>query len=112
MNLPITDGAPSDHPGGGIVFLDFDDVIAINRPYGGYDVLSPGAKPADLYDLLFHPPAVALLLHVVAMYEPKVVITTSWPRFFERPAMEMLLRRTGMTAIAEALHEAWEAPTG
>jgi hypothetical protein len=93
-----------------IIFLDFDDVIALNTIYGGYDVISPGAKPADLYSKLFHPPAVELLLHVVKVHKPLVVITTSWLRFLERDGMEQLLRKTAMVAIANALHDAWEAP--
>lgn len=93
-----------------IIFLDFDDVIALNTIYSGYDVISPGAKPTDLYIKLFHPPAVTLLLHVVEVHKPLVVITTSWLRFFERDGMEQLLRKTTMAAVANALHDAWEAP--
>ena len=93
-----------------LVFLDFDDVIAVNNFYGGYDAVVPGPKPPDLYFRLFHPPAVALLLHAVEVHRPAVVITTSWLRFFERDGMEQLLRKTSMTAVADALHNAWEAP--
>jgi hypothetical protein len=93
-----------------IIFLDFDDVIAVNKMYGGYDVIVPGTKPADLFLRLFHPPAVALLLHAVDVHKPSVVITTSWLRFFEREGMESLLRNSSMMAVAEALHNEWEAP--
>ena len=93
-----------------LVFLDFDDVIAVNKHYGGYDVVSPGPKPNDLYQKLFHPPSVALLLRVVAEYRPFVVITTSWLRFFERDGMQNLLSKTGLNAVATSLHNAWEAP--
>jgi hypothetical protein len=93
-----------------IIFLDFDDVIVLNTIYSGYDVISPGAKPADLYSKLFHPPAVAVLLHLVELHNPRVVITTSWLRFFERDGMEQLFNKTAMDTIASALHDAWEAP--
>jgi hypothetical protein len=93
-----------------IIFLDFDDVIALNTVYGGYDVVSPGAKPADLYIKLFNPTAVAVLLHLVKLHNPRVVITTSWLRFLERDGMEQLLRKTAMVAVADSLHDAWEAP--
>ena len=92
------------------VFLDFDDVIAVNKYYGGYDVVSPGPKPADLYLRLFHPPAGALLVRVIEAYRPAVVITTSWLRFFERDGMHELLNKTGLGAVAFHLHDAWEAP--
>jgi hypothetical protein len=93
-----------------LIFLDFDDVLAINNCYGGYDAVSPGPKPADLFEKLFHPPAVALLLHVICVHDPQIVITTSWLRFFERASMEQLLIRTGMAAVARGLHSKWEAP--
>lgn len=105
--LPMSAGENRTRP---LIFLDFDDVIAVNKFYGGYDVVSPGPKPSDLYQKLFHPPSVALLLRVVEEYRPAVVITTSWLRFFERDGMQDLLSRTGLTAVAASLHIAWEAP--
>ncbi|MEJ5999743.1 HAD domain-containing protein [Paucibacter soli] len=93
-----------------IVFLDFDDVICTNKLYGGYDVLTSGPKPADLFEKLFHPPAVVVLLRAVDEFDARVVITTSWLRFMERPGFEALFRATGMTTVAERFHTSWEAP--
>ena len=93
-----------------LVFLDIDDVLCINSPYGGYDVIAP-EQPIDLWDRLFHKPAVDTLLQIIAEYNPYFVLTTSWLRFMDRDRFEGLFRRTGLTQVAASLHPAaWEAP--
>lgn len=103
--------APSKHnrPGPSLVFLDFDDVICLNAPYGAYDLLAPNL-PDDLWARLFHEPAVRTLEVIVSEFDPQVVITTSWLRFLERAAIERVLAKCGMGFVAERLHDAWEAP--
>ena len=93
------------------MFLDFDDVLCLNEPYGGHDLYRARADwPADLFEKLWHPPAVQALLQVVDEYAPQVVITTSWLRLLEREGFVELFQRTGLSALADALHEAWDAP--
>lgn len=92
-----------------LCFLDFDDVLCLNRVYGGYDVFQPN-HPADLFEKLFHPPAVEILRLIAEEHQPKFVITTSWLRFMEREGFEALFHKTGLPFVAEALHEHWEAP--
>ena len=92
-----------------LLFLDFDDVLCINSPYGGYDVFAADG-PTDLWERLWHPPAAQTLLAVLEAHQPRVVVTTSWLRLMERPGFEGLFRRTGLAPVADALHEAWEAP--
>jgi hypothetical protein len=102
----ITQGG---HP---LVFLDFDDVICLNDPYGGHDVFQPeDQRPVDLWQRLFHPPAVQVLQTVVAEFEAQLVITTSWLRLMERDGFEALFRNTGLESLARALHASWEAPS-
>lgn len=97
-------------PGRPLVFLDFDDVICTNSPFGGYDVFSLDQQPDDLWERLWHPPAVSTLLEILEEFEPCVVLTTSWLRMMDRPGFETLFRRTGLGTVADSLHEAWEAP--
>ena len=92
-----------------LLFLDFDDVICVNAPYGGYDVFAPN-QPADLYDKLWHPPAVQALLAIIEEHQPLVVITSSWLMLMTRERFEALFRQTGLQAVVDALHPAWEAP--
>lgn len=98
-----------DRPTAPLVFLDFDDVICLNSPYGAYDLLAPN-PPDDLWARLFHEPAVRTLEVIVREFGPQVVITTSWLRFMERPAIEHVLAKCGMAFVVERLHNAWEAP--
>jgi len=95
-----------------LLFLDMDDVLCLNDPYGGYDVLlaSRGDVPEDLWLKLFHPQARAVLLQTVQEHQPAVVLTTSWIRFLERPGFEAIFKKTGLEMLSASLHEAWEAP--
>jgi hypothetical protein len=90
-----------------LVFLDFDDVLCVSRPYGGYDVLAPD-PPADLWARLFHAPAVSTLLNIIEEHEPLVVITTSWLGFLDRTGIKGVLHRTGLGAVSGALHQEFE----
>lgn len=96
-----------------ILFLDFDDVICLNSPYGGNDVVRPRAygqaQPADLWDLLFAKSATDVLLTIMDEFNPAVVISSSWLAHFERPGMEVLLKNCGLGVVAGALHQAWDA---
>ena len=93
-----------------LLFLDFDDVICLSRQYGGYDCFSAD-PPADLWETLWHPPAVQTLQAIVAEYRPQVVLTTSWLRLSDdRTWFESLFKRTGLEAVANVLHEHWDAP--
>ena len=96
---------------GHLLFLDMDDVLCINSPYGGYDVMlaANGNAPTDLWERLFSPVAVQTLLTVMEEFSPRVVLTTSWIRFFDREAFETIFHRTGLREVAQALHEKWDA---
>lgn len=100
---------PSQPP---LLFLDLDDVLCINNPYGGYDVLAgaSGPAPADLCERIWHPPATAALKMIFDEFAPEVVITSSWLRFFDREGVVSLLGKTGLGYVADSLHVAWEAP--
>lgn len=98
--------------GQGLLFLDFDDVLTLSRPYGGYDVFQAVEdQPADLYEKLWHPPAARTLHAIIDEFSPRVVVTTSWLRLMDRSGFETLFRRTGMSRVADALHAAWDAPS-
>lgn len=104
-------GSGSDDFGPGVLFLDFDDVFCLNKPYGGYDVFQNfDTRPADLYARLWHQPAVDILLAILQEHKPRVVLTTSWLRMMERDGFEDLFRRTGLSEVCRLLHDAWCAP--
>lgn len=94
-----------------LLFLDFDDVICLNTPYGGYDVAMSGKeKPEDLWTKLWHEPAVRVLTQVLEAHNPYVIITSSWLRFLDRRGVADVFKATGLERVAESLHPAWEAP--
>ena len=96
------------HP---VIFLDFDDVIALSRPgeFGGYDVIAPNPPP-ELWRRLFHVPATQVLLEALAEHDARVVITTSWLRFMLRDGFERVFIMTGLEVLNERMHDAWKAP--
>ena len=59
-----------------LIFLDLDDVLCINAPYGGYGVRLSD-RSVDFWDRLFHKPAVDTLLQIIAEHNPYFVLTTS-----------------------------------
>lgn len=94
-----------------LLFLDFDDVICLNTPYGGYDVaMSSTEVPDDLWEKLWHEPAVKVLIQVLEAHNPNVIITSSWLRFLDQQGAKDLFCATGLGRLAESLHPAWEAP--
>jgi len=94
-----------------LLFLDFDDVLCLQKPYGSQDVFQTRAeRPVDLWDRLWHPTAAQTLLSIVEEHRPQIVITTNWLRLIERAGFVALFQRTGLGVIAEVLHDAWDAP--
>ncbi len=92
-----------------VLFLDFDDILCLNRPYGGGHLLMR-PHPADLHLHLWHPPALKALLEVVENVRPSIVLTTTWLRFLDLPAASELFKRTGAELLAQQLHPQGEAP--
>ena len=93
-----------------ILFLDLDDVLCLNDPYGGCDALT-GEAPDGPWERLFHAPAVKTLLRVLDEHQPLVVLTTSWLRFLDRQGFEELFMKTGLAKVKAALHSAaWGGP--
>ncbi|MCA6218975.1 hypothetical protein KGA65_20730 [Ideonella sp. B7] len=97
--------------GPGLLFLDFDEIICLSRPYGAYELFDAESQPIDLFEKLWHPPSKAVLLSIMEEHSPRVVITTSWLRLMERGGFVDLFSRTGLDSVAAALHEHWDAPT-
>lgn len=94
-----------------LLFLDFDDVICLNNPYGGFDVAMASKElPDDLWAKLWHAPAVSALLEVIDINKPRVVVTSSWLQFLDHEGVLKLLETTGLSEVAQSLHPAWEAP--
>jgi hypothetical protein len=100
-----------------ILFLDFDDVICLNRSVGGFDVLeavraiqNDGREYGDfsaLWTQLFDNSAVANLHAIHALFSPTYVLSTSWTRFLDRDSMVAILTKAGMQWLADNLHSDW-----
>lgn len=102
--------SPSARP---VVFLDLDDTLCLNAPYGGMHVHqamhAPDDAPADLYERLFAPESVLVLNALLEEFNPCIVMTTSWLALLQREHFVELFRRTGLQHAAGALHPHWDA---
>lgn len=92
-----------------IVFLDIDDVICLNTPYGGHH-LTHSPRPLDLYQRLWAPEAVRVLSKVIEDHDPLFVITSSWMRLIDDASFDPLFRATGLPSLADRLHTKTTAP--
>lgn len=105
-----------------VLFLDFDDVLCLNNPVGGYDVMEAlgevqhGRKAlgdfANIWGTLFDPAAKAFLEEIHREFQPHYVLSTSWTRFMNQGALVAVLRQTGLGFVADHLHADWETVKG
>jgi hypothetical protein len=97
-----------------ILFLDIDDVLALNTHFGGRQVrsamLAPDQAPAELYERVFSRPAIESLNVLVDEFSPAVVMTTSWLALLEKEHFVRLFRHTGVHITDESFHAVWDAP--
>ena len=98
-----------------LIFLDIDDVIAINSDYSGSKVASffkgeLGIEAADLWTKLFLPNAVSNLFALHKEFLPEYVITSSWTNYLDRPQLQSVFQKTGLDFIGENLHFQWTTP--
>ncbi len=105
-----------------LLFLDFDDVICLNEPYGGYDVLESLGQVQrreksvgdfeEIWTNLFNPRAKKNLRLLHDEFNPIYVLSTSWANFMNMAAISATLGSSGLAFVAENLHEEWETPKG
>ncbi|KAA9176464.1 hypothetical protein F3K36_11535 [Delftia sp. BR1] len=107
-----------DTPPRGLLLLDIDDVLCLSKPFGGYHARSalwrPDDEPEskDIWKKLFDREAVVALQELMTECRPSVVLTSSWLEIMERQQFVEVFKRTGLAAVAEALHPDWDAPAG
>ena len=95
------------------IFLDLDDVLALNQRFGGREVqramAHPGSAPSDLYSTVFSPVAVDALNDLLREFNPSVVLTTSWLALLQREHFLDLFMKTGVLISETSLHRHWDA---
>lgn len=103
-----------------VLFLDFDDVLCLSSPYGGFDVITAlsqvqkkTAKVQDFEEIwaqLFDREARALLEKIHDEFHPVYVLSTSWRMFMNKDALVAVLMNTGLEFVAQSLHQNWQTP--
>jgi hypothetical protein len=98
-----------------LVFLDFDDVLAVHREHDSRRVESAFKEGTldhvpELWQWLFHYSARTNLQALHDEFNPEYVISSSWTLFLDRPQIVEVLRRTGLEFVADNLHREWRTP--
>ena len=99
-----------------LVFLDFDDVIAIHPDYTSGVVVAAlrSGKPhlaTELWDNVFHQELRANLARLHHEFEPSYVISSSWSTYMSREEIQEVLIRGGLDFVAASLHSNWRSAT-
>lgn len=105
-----------------VLFLDFDDVLCLSSPYGGYDVLQALSQVVkktavlqdfnEVWEQLFAPDPVAHLKALHDEFSPCYVLSTSWRNFMDKDALATVLKCCGLDFVASNLHCSWETSIG
>lgn len=98
-----------------IIFLDFDDVLAIHQVYNSYRVLEAfsGEKnevAPELWTSVFDASARKNLLLLHKEFSPNYVISSSWASHLNRDQICEVLRRTSLQFVSENLSDYWCTP--
>lgn len=104
-----------------VLFLDFDDVICLNRTCGGYDAIEamtlieeyPTLAPEKFQTLwteLFDVDAKSYLKAIHDVWFPWFVLSSSWCRQIKKEPLIDILNRCGLAFVAENLHSSWSTP--
>lgn len=103
-----------------VLFLDFDDVLCLNKPYGGYDVLQALSQVVkktavlqdfkEVWEQLFAHDAKAHLQALHDEFSPCCVLSTSWRNFMNKEALAAVLKCCDLDFVASYLHRSWETP--
>jgi hypothetical protein len=98
-----------------LLFLDLDDVLAIDRQHCSSQVLHAFRRSVldevpKLWESIFDDSACENLRALHAEFEPTYIISSSWADFLSRMEICEVMRRTEMNFIAESLHHEWKLP--
>jgi hypothetical protein len=97
-----------------IVFLDFDDVLAVHPEYTSSAVVAalkftPADHPVALWENVFNPTARANLRTLSDEFEPRFVISSSWSTYLSREQICEILTRCSLEFVVTALHPDWRS---
>ena len=99
-----------------VVFLDIDDVLCLNHPYGGSDALDAvtgrHSDPDSVLREIFaaEPKRVLESVHEEMGGQLRYVIRSSWRQAFSREQIERVFRAADVGFVAAHLHEKWGTP--
>lgn len=97
-----------------IVFLDFDDVLAVHPEHTASAVVAAlksghAGGEVTLWENVFHQTARVNLRTVYDEFGPQFVISSSWATYLSRDQVAEVLTRGGLGFVADAMHVDWRS---
>ena len=98
-----------------IIFLDIDDVIALDPECSGKDVARVFASDlngveSEFWMRMFSTQARDNLASLHKLFRPQYVISSSWCNYVSLEQMRFVFLKTGFDFIERNLHEKWRTP--
>lgn len=98
-----------------ILFLDIDDVICFNDPYGGYNAFLAvndlnNKRQNAIWKELFNKKAVSYLKQLIVENDFQIVLSTSWKDLFSKDDLIKVLNNCGLEFITGRIHNSWCTP--
>lgn len=97
-----------------LVFLDFDDVLCMNNKFTSRQMLaavqSGNLNEPALWSGLMSLEASENLKNLSDAFSPLFVISSTWATYIERAQLADICNRTGLSFVADNLHDQWATP--
>lgn len=99
-----------------IVFLDFDDVLAVHTEHTSHQVVSAlrSGRPdqfAGLWANVFHETPRQNLRTLYDEFVPQFIVSSTWATYLSREEVSEVLVRGGLDFVAAGLHADWRSAT-
>ena len=98
-----------------IIFLDIDDVIAVNPEYSGAAIANwfssnLHSDETDFWKKVFLPEAQNNLFLLHTAFYPQYGVSSSWCNYLTLKQIKIVFRRTVFDFVEENLHKNWRTP--
>jgi len=116
LDRQAADELPRSWP---VVFLDLDDVLCVNEPFGAWDAMDAlqgkRGDAAQVYMELWSPRAKAILQGAHERFggQLRYVISSSWRLLYTRTQLREVMRLSGLAFVADGMEprERWATPS-
>ena len=98
-----------------IIFLDIDDVIAIDSNYSGTAVAAaleddPNSISQEFCQLVFSSSAIENLAILNEKFSPQYVISSNWSNYLTKSQLKYVFEKASLGFVSMNFHRHWKTP--